>query len=610
MRPLETCASERSENRSTGVPPSARPRSWYHAARLPKFLLAAWIAFQLVAFGVWVARADIVRVEGDTAWYQVYALDLYQMIAGRTRVPDIPLPTGFDGVTRAFALPWPCPPLYFLQMGASFALLGPTVRAALWTSAPYLVLLLVGVYLLGTKLGDRKTGLLAAFIVGCYPAILGVARTSETYHPLAAILPWLSLVLLATDLFRRRGASVALGVLTGVAVLLKGQVVIFIGVPYAAWAARGIASAVRAGDRRGALRVAVNLATTVGLLLVVSAPWWIPNSGLLFRTFFGHTLARYVSGAATLGSLGLSIEEPTRPWTFAWATRYARVTWIELMPWFTILFLVGAALTIIRRTRGTFLLWLVVVCPYLFFTAMSGWHESRYHFPSFVGMALITAMGLREIPWRAVRIAVLAASAVFWGLLVFPRSVGPDLFPGVVSYLTKGAAGTAVFRNPTRSRHANDAATIEEVIARGPIADNHYIEWLLPRRRGTGTEKLEYIFHLMARRPNWLFAHALPTREGIAPLRGRAFLSRIDTVLLWQDISPGVITRTTRYEIRDGAPCAIGERGEVLPLGRSWEPGSRERVAGMDFLGAVPLTQEPVVIWVFAKPRAAIPAAS
>ena len=582
----------------TSSAPSTR-RETAGSHRLPALLLAAWILLQVLAFGVWVARTQRILVDGDGPWYQLYALDLYHTIAGQTRVPGVSLPTGIAGAAHALALRSNHPALYVLQISASFALLGPTLRAALWTSAPYLVLLLAGVYLLGAKLADRWTGLVAAFFAGCYPGILGLARSSEEYHPVAALVPWLLLLLLATDFFRRSLASIALGVASGAAVLIKGQVLFFVGVPYLVWAARGTAPALRKGQWRGAAKVLANFSLAIAALLAVSAPWWMPNFGFLSGSLLKHVLPRDFTGFVAAKGFGLPMAEPTAPWTYPWAAKYARVAWTELTPWFSVLFLGAAALAIARRTRNAALPGLLVACPYLLLTLMSGYHHPRYYFPAFTGMALLSAMGWREVPWRAARGAAIAASAAFYALLVFPRSVGPDLFPGVVNRMEED---TAAFTTPLASRDAEDAAAIEAAIASGGETGDRFVEWLMPARFEPGaSENLEYTFLLTARRPGWIFDHALPTRAPTEPLNHDFLRARIDTRLLWDDSSPDLAGEAARFVVHDGEPLALRPDGSVVPLPDAWEPEWRARVAGMRFAGAAFLARTRAVVWVFVR---------
>jgi MFS family permease len=575
------------------------PGALVNRSRLPALLLAAWVAFHLAAFGIWVHRSGMLVVEGDSPWYQVYALDLYQMIAGETRVPDVPLPSGLAGVVTALGYRCNYPALYFLQMGAAFALLGETYHAALWTSAPYLALLLVGVYLLGARLADRWTGLLAAFFVGCYPGILGIARSSEEYHPVAALLPWLLLALLATDRFRRPLASAGLGVLTGIAILVKGQILFFVGVPFLVAVGQGIAPFVAGRDFRGALPVARNFLVTIGGFLLVSAPWWGPNFGYLLTDLFRHLVSHYLKGTQYVAGIDFPMAETTTPWTAPWAIKYAGVTWTELSPGFAGLFLLGGVVTIARRVKNTLFPWLVVLCPYAIFTLISGFHHPRYYFPAFAGMALLTAMGVRAVPWPAARRAIVAAAAAYFAVLVLPRAIGPDLVPGVARAIY---ARTVVFFEPSPAHIEQDVAALEAAIGQAPPAANRYVEWVIPERLQPGSEKLEFTFGLMARRPEWLFQYQLPSRAVTAPLGGELFRRRIDTLLVWDPESRSRAPEGARFAMDGGVPAFTRADGSRGSLADAWEGGWAARVAGWEFLGAVPLAQFPVVVWVFAKP--------
>lgn len=112
------------------------------------------------------------------------------------------------------------PPLYQIVTIPFIFLFGRSEDAALSINVIFIVILLISVYNIGILSKNRKAGLLAVFIVVCYPPVIHLSRMYVPYFAvvsLGALSVWLLIVLLERPSVRISlylTASLALGLLT------------------------------------------------------------------------------------------------------------------------------------------------------------------------------------------------------------------------------------------------------------------------------------------------------------------------------------------------------------------------------------------------------------
>jgi 4-amino-4-deoxy-L-arabinose transferase-like glycosyltransferase len=89
-------------------------------------------------------------------------------------------------------------------------------------------IILLSTYFLGKKLFSRKVGFLAAFLTGIYPVIIGLSRQFEFDFPLIAFTALLFALLIYTDYLQKRSFSFLFGLVLGLGLLVKLQILFFI----------------------------------------------------------------------------------------------------------------------------------------------------------------------------------------------------------------------------------------------------------------------------------------------------------------------------------------------------------------------------------------------
>lgn len=115
-----------------------------------------------------------------------------------------------------------------LATSAFYALFGRSHDVAAASQLPFTMLLLVSLYLLGTRLVDRRTGLMAAFLAAVSPSTIELSRQYLLEMPLTALTTLAVFLLVSTQRFTDKRWSIAAGVAVGVAALAKQTFFVFL----------------------------------------------------------------------------------------------------------------------------------------------------------------------------------------------------------------------------------------------------------------------------------------------------------------------------------------------------------------------------------------------
>jgi len=125
------------------------------------------------------------------------------------------------------------PPLSFIVLAYYYLIFGLQGQMAIMVNAFYICLILGTVYLIGKELFDAKTGLLAAFLLSCFPGFIAFSRSYWLEFGVIAYVCMVIYFLLKTDFFRNRFYSVMLGFSLALAYLHKNEFIPFVAVPLA-----------------------------------------------------------------------------------------------------------------------------------------------------------------------------------------------------------------------------------------------------------------------------------------------------------------------------------------------------------------------------------------
>ncbi len=163
------------------------------------------------------------------------------------------------------------PPGYPAFLGATFKLFGEGVAQTAAANIAVMLLTIAVVYAMGALLFDRRTALLAAGALAVWPGQVYFASLTLS-EPLFTLLFTTALLLMfvAPRVNARRGAVVvAFGIVTGAAVLTRGQALLLLPLAVVCWHMEANVERWRSAIGWGMLAAIV-----VGLML---APWVVRN---------------------------------------------------------------------------------------------------------------------------------------------------------------------------------------------------------------------------------------------------------------------------------------------------------------------------------------------
>ena len=334
-------------------------------------LVALWLGHAIANFA-WL-KADTRPPYYDTAGHAITALQLIRL----------PFATDLPTAIQRLATMSAYPPLVYL-LSAPFALVfWPTVDALLAVNTLFLGILFIATYGIASSFGDRKTGILAAFIVSIYPIIYGLARHYLLDVPLTAMVTLAIWSLVRTDRFERRSAAILCGLSLGLGMLTKWTFAIFVAAPVMLT----LLYALKSQSRRQIINSALALA--IGAALCI--PWYVINLSALREFLSLGGIYGAIEGDPTVGTLA------------AWLFYTQALAHDQILLPLTLFAGVAALALIVRRRLGYNITLLVLwIAPPYFAFALFLSKDVRYTMPYLPAIAILTALGL--MAWRPQRL--------------------------------------------------------------------------------------------------------------------------------------------------------------------------------------------------------------
>ena len=254
------------------IHPAEQAAAWRRPIALPRlgiaitgshFWLAGIFLVGLVLRLIWVFYTDTLPLGGDPSWYFGVARNLYE---GKGYVADhmVYSATPIQDTPTAF---WP--PAYPVLLASLWQITGFSLMAAKVLNAALGALTIIALYMLGTAMFHRKVGLCAAAVFAVFPN--AIAWTPLLFPESLFILTFvLALWVLAASNAQSQRQMVlvaaAVGLLTGLAALTRGQGLVLAPVAAFFWISRD-------GWRPAVRQSAVMLFAAAVLI----APWTIRN---------------------------------------------------------------------------------------------------------------------------------------------------------------------------------------------------------------------------------------------------------------------------------------------------------------------------------------------
>jgi 4-amino-4-deoxy-L-arabinose transferase-like glycosyltransferase len=444
----------------------ANGRGKWLARLAPWVLILALVAFHAANNWIWLTK-NVVIPGWDRPAHLGRSLAYYDTLT----------PLSWQGLFKASVQDPIRPPLFFASTTFLYWSFGTSTDVAVLVNVAYWLILVASVYGLGHHLGGRRLGAWAAMLAALVPLLYAMSRSYYIEFALAALVTLTLYLLVASQGFERRSASLGFGVALGLGMLTKRTYPLFVVVPVAVAILRS--SVLRSlWDRlRSGWRISYSdLMIGVGGGVALASLWYFPNRAqvedlelgmwLLLAWALLITITIYLllrrprdPGVNCLSALGLGatiasiwylpriqviqrlllygygVGDPrgreldlTSIYTY---TYYPRHTINEGLGLGFSLLLVVAVFGLIfwlvkkgniRRTiwqasTGWWVLVLWPIAAYLLLT-FSIYKEARAFTPVLPGLALILAAGLLFLPWRWLG-RVLLGLAMVWGVVQF-----------------------------------------------------------------------------------------------------------------------------------------------------------------------------------------------
>jgi 4-amino-4-deoxy-L-arabinose transferase-like glycosyltransferase len=177
-----------------------------------------------------------------------------------------------------------------------YLVFGQSLAVAKLSNLLFLAVLAVSTYLLGRRFSSREGGALAAALVVLYPAVYESSRQYGLDLPLAAMTALCMLLLVESDTLGREKLVLPLGLVTGIGILVKPQLLLFLAVPLLVVLARVLRDRTVEGPvRRRNLRqcaLAAGIVVAIAFLVIQQI-----ESNVLLPRLSGHAVGIHPIGS-------------------------------------------------------------------------------------------------------------------------------------------------------------------------------------------------------------------------------------------------------------------------------------------------------------------------
>jgi len=291
----------------------------------------------------------------------------------------------------------------------------------------YFIILILSTYLIASKCLNEKAGLLAAFLISFYPAVYGLSRQFGLDFPLMAMVGLSVYALLKTENFKSVYYSILFGIILGLGMLIKMQIIIFLVGPLIYMAYRVfLAPVLHRKKVFWDFKNSFNFIFSLFIAGVISSIWWFGHIKELNAHFLRHTLTQFPIDPSLIPLV--SGPEVITPFTFKWILFYFIQTVANINPFFFALF--AFSVFYFRRLKmkkkPVIILWVII--PYLIFTLLfCKW--GRYFFPAFPAIAIITSCGVIKIEQRFFKQVIIFFIVIIALLQFFKFSYGFSFIP-------------------------------------------------------------------------------------------------------------------------------------------------------------------------------------
>ncbi|MFA5725871.1 MAG: glycosyltransferase family 39 protein [Candidatus Omnitrophota bacterium] len=164
---------------------------------------------------------------------------------------------------------------------------GNSLFVTRFTMSVFLLVLMISTYFIAKDALNKQAGLLAMFLVSMYPLVFESSRQYSLDLPLAAMVALSIFFMLRTGYFANSFYSILLGIFAGLAILIKGQFVLFFIWPFLLILSKYILK-----NNRPSLKVLFNISLFILISLFIASLWWHNKAGLILKELNMHVASR------------------------------------------------------------------------------------------------------------------------------------------------------------------------------------------------------------------------------------------------------------------------------------------------------------------------------
>jgi 4-amino-4-deoxy-L-arabinose transferase-like glycosyltransferase len=291
------------------------------------------------------------------------------------------------------------PPFFYFVSIIVHHVVGTSMQASIAVNILFLFALVLGTFGIARRITQSKAAAtLAAMLVAAYPMTISLSRMAMLDFALMGMVALSAWLLMETQSFSRRGASLAFGVSCGLGMLTRGSFAIFLAGPVIVEIALAFRSKSH-DESRNLKRAFQNFCLAAAIGLALAGVWYLPDFNRKISFGFSRVL---------LGANHAQIDFLSHK-----GVMFYPFTLIDaaLSPWLFLPFAIGLPLFLKKSAtwRAHLVSW--IIFPWLVFSNMP-WKLARYMAPALPAFAIITAVGLLSIKNKYIRYSSVLTSAV------------------------------------------------------------------------------------------------------------------------------------------------------------------------------------------------------
>jgi len=313
--------------------------------------------------------------------------------------------------------------------------------AVMINSSIFLGVLLFSIYGIGKKIHNERTALLSVFIVSMYPAVFNHLRLYMFDLPLSAFVSLNIYLLLRSNNFKNRTFSILYGLVTGLGLLTKFNLLAFIIGPILLVFYNNLRQAGKKTSSRlkrqslvfglkpGNILREKKFNTALVTIIIMTLIFGIHSLRLMLSHSFGILWIRNLGMSG--GSFGDKIISLSILWFYSFLIFTVSVINESLSLFFLLIFVIGLLIILKIRFKYTALLLLPILIPFflLIFIFNTVGFTARYMLPGYIFVALISSVGIMNIRSSYIKKAIVVFILAFGLMQYFAVSYGCNFLP-------------------------------------------------------------------------------------------------------------------------------------------------------------------------------------